>query len=238
MKKIILIDDNKMNQRSAYGASFVDDGLYADSLLHIEKVNVGSDFSFLNNAACVMIHDSLEDYINGEFDAESHKAKELIEIKIKEYKIPYVFFSDGHGRTAVWRDENPDVVYEIKKSEFYLHLNDFMQEYADSGNLDLRIIAYGKDYKKKLMSDWHQTVFSALTDICDNEVLDISLFDNQMRKALRLIIENAQPKIGISFNSLMCDIEDEKITAGQFRMNLNKIINSVKNYGKNIYCWN
>lgn len=237
MRKIILIDDNKMNQREAYGASFVDDGMYVETLLHIEKINADSDLSFIDDAVCVMMHDSLEDYIDGEFDEESHKAKKLIDEKILDNNIPYVLFSDGHDKTADWRGDTPDVVYSIKKSEFYLHLNDFIQSYIDSGNLDMRIIAYGKDYIKKQMNDWHQIIFSAIINIDDDENIGISLLGLSERKALRQIIEKAQPKIGVSFDDVMCGIEDGDVTAGKLRLNLNNIINSVQKYERNIHSW-
>ena len=237
MKKIFLIDDNKMNQREAYGASFVDEGVYADVLVHIEQLNADSDLSFLDDAACVMFHDSLEDYIDGMFDEESHKARMLIDERIQDENIPYVIFSDGHDKTANWREESPNVVYSIKKSEFYLHLNDFIQTYIDSGNLDMRIIAYGKDFIKKQMSDWHQKVFSAISELDDNDFVGIHLFGATERSALRQIIEKSQPKIGVSFNDVMCGIEDEEVSAGRLRLNLNNIINSVKKYGKNICSW-
>ena len=237
MKKIFLIDDNKTNQREAYGASFVDEGVYADVLVHIERLNADSDLSFLDDAACVMFHDSLEDYINGAFNEESNKARMLIEEKIQDGNIPYVIFSDGHDKRAVWREEKTDVVYSIKKSEFYLHLNDFIQTYIDSGKLDMRIIAYGKDFIKIQMSDWHQKVFSAISELDDNDFVGMQLFGVTERSALRQIIEKAQPKIGVSFNDVMCGIEDEEISAGRLRLNLNRIINSIKKYGKNICSW-
>jgi hypothetical protein len=237
MKKLFLIDDNKTNQREAYGASYVDEGLFNDVLIHIEQLNAHSDLSFLNNAACVMIHDSLEDYIDGDFDEESHKARTLIEEKIQDNNTPYIIFSDGHDKIATWREDAPNVVYSIKKSEFYLHLSDFIQSYIDSGKLDMRIIAYGKDFIKKQMSDWHQKVFSAISELGDNDFVGIHLFGATERNALRQIIEKSQPKIGVSFNDVMCGIEDEEVSAGRLRLNLNNIINSVKKYGKNICSW-
>mgnify|MGYP003309032371 CR=1 FL=1 len=39
MNKIILIDDNKSNQREIYGATFVDNGEFEDCLIHKEKLN-------------------------------------------------------------------------------------------------------------------------------------------------------------------------------------------------------
>lgn len=234
MKKILLIDDNSKNQREVYDASFVDEGLYSDCLSHVEKVNSQSDLSFLNDVSCVMIHDSLEDYVDGKFKSNSHKAKDRIEEIIQSKNIPYVLFSDGHSMTADWREDIPNVVFSIKKSEFYRHLKSFLDHYRGTKEVDLRLIAYGKDYLKQMMSMWCLAVISSLSDTPDDEVLNTSKIDN---RSLRLIIDNAQPKIGVSFNDVMCEIEDGNITAGILRNNINTILSSVKKYGKSISSW-
>ena len=234
MKKILLIDDNSKNQREVYDASFVDDETYSDCLSHVEQVNSQSDLSFLNDISCVMIHDSLEDYIDGEFKSDSHKAKDRIEEIIQSKNLPYVLFSDGHGMTADWREDMPNIVFSIKKSEFYRHLKAFLDNYRETGKLDMRLIAYGKDFLKQLMTMWCQAFITKLADTPDNEVIDISKID---KRSLRLIIENAQPKIGVSFDDIMCDIEDGNITAGCLRNNINNILSSIKKYGKNISSW-
>lgn len=234
MKKIILIDDNSKNQREVYDAGFVDEEEYSDCLFHVEQVNSQSDFSFLDDVSCVMIHDSLEDYINGEYKSDSHKAKDKIEDIIQSKNLPYVLFSDGHSMEADWREDMPNVVFSIKKSEFYRHLKSFLDYYRETGKLDMRLIAYGKDFLKQLMSRWTQSFISKLADTSDDEIIDMSKID---KRSLRLIIENAQPKIGVSFDEVMCDIEDGNITAGNLRNNINNILSSVKKYGKNISPW-
>lgn len=234
MKKILLIDDNSKNQREVYDASFVDDELYSDCLSHIEQVNSQSDLSFLDDVSCVMIHDSLEDYIDGEFKSDSHKAKDKIEEIIQSKNLPYVLFSDGHGMEADWREEMPDVVFSIKKSEFYRHLKSFLDHYKTTEEIDLRLIAYGKDFLKHLMSKWCQSIILKLADTPDDKLINISQID---KRSLRLVIENAQPKIGISFDEVMCDIEDGKITAGSLRNNINNILSNFKKYGQNISRW-
>lgn len=234
MKKILLIDDNSKNQREVYDAAFVDEEEYSDCLNHVERVNSKSDLSFLDDASCVMIHDSLEDFINGEYKSDSHKAKELIEDIIQSKNLPYVLFSDGHSMTADWREDMPNVIFSIKKSEFYRHLRFFLDHYRETEEIDLRLIAYGKDFLKQLICQWCQNVILRLADTPDNEVINISKID---KRSLRFIVENAQPKIGVSFEDIMCEIDDGNITAGNIRNNINNILSSVKKYGKNISAW-
>lgn len=111
VKKVLLIDDNSKNQREVYDAAFVDEEEYSDCLSHVEQVNSQSDLSFLDEVSCVMIHDSLEDYVDGEFKSDSHKAKDRIEDIIQSKNLPFVLFSDGHGMTADWREDMPNVVF-------------------------------------------------------------------------------------------------------------------------------
>lgn len=87
------------------------------------------------------------------------------------------------------------------------------------------------------MSNWHQKVFSTISELDDNDFVGMHLFGPTERSALRQIIDKAQPKIRVNFNDVMCGIEDEEISAGRLRLNLNSIINSVKKYGKNICSW-
>ena len=116
MNKIVLIDDNKSNQREIYGAAFVDDEEYNDCLIHKEELNENSDFSFLDDAACVLLHDSLADYVDGKYVSGSRMAKESVMEKIKADNIHYVVFSDGHSVIGDWSQTNPNVVRSIKKS--------------------------------------------------------------------------------------------------------------------------
>ena len=75
MKSILLIDDNSKKQRQSYGASFVDDEVFESILNHIECVNKDFDLSILDEYGCVMVHDSLEDFIDDSFNENSHVAK-------------------------------------------------------------------------------------------------------------------------------------------------------------------
>lgn len=164
MNKIILIDDNCQNQRAAYGASYIDGGEFESCLVHLEELNEASDFSFLDNAACVMLHDSLTDNVDGTFIVGSRMAREIILNKIIERNIPYVLFSDGHSIIGDWTPDNKNAVKSIKKSEFYRNLKAFLDLYKVSGIIDLRLIAFGAN------SDKRETVYiiHQLIDDLDN----------------------------------------------------------------------
>ncbi len=233
MGKLILIDDNRYNQREIYNASFVDNDEF-DCLFHIERLNGRDDFSFLDNASCIMYHDSLEDFENGIFIPDSHKAKDIIEQHLFSKDIPYVCFSDGHPINATWNESNPMVISQIKKSEFYSHLYDFLADYESTQSVNLLILAYGKNYKENLMKKWHQELISKIKQNEINSVISLDRIDGP---CLSKFIEGAQPRIGVTYQELMGRIEDGELTTGQYITNINNIISSVLKYGKNICTW-
>ncbi len=233
MKKVVLIDDNSLNHRELYGASFVDNGEYDDCMMHIEKLNRGSDFSFVLDAACLMMHRTLEDYEEGGFKSDSHKAKERIENILEDADIPTVTFSDGD--VIDWREEEPNVVYAIKKSEFYLHLKPFLDEYRRSGGkIDMRIIAFGNNYMVHMMRLWYESIIKKMVNYNDEDILTEDMFD---RRALRLFLENADLGEGITIDYIMHKIEDDEYTVKDLKDRINNIISSVIRYGKNISSW-
>lgn len=234
MKKIYLIDDNKFNQREIYGASFVDNKEYDDCLVHIEKLNGNSDLSFLEDTACVLMHNSLDDYINNRYYESSHKAEDRIEAFVQDHDIPYALFSDGHSDAAELREETPNIIYQINKKVFYSHLRYFLDNFRKTGEVDMRILAFGNDFRKKEIKELAQKILAGIRAASDKDTLSIEMID---KNALKRFIEIANPKVRIDFNELMVQIEDKNVTICHFRKNINNIIISVIKYGKNINTW-
>ncbi len=232
MKKVVLIDDNSLNLRELYGASFVDNGEYDDCLMHIEKINKESDFSFVMDAACLMMHRTLEDYEEGGFNSNSHKAKERIDSILEDADIPTVTFSDGD--VIDWREEKPNVVYAIKKSEFYLHLKPFLDEYRRTGKIDMRIIAFGGNYMVHMMRMWYESIIKKLAKNNDEDIVTEDMIN---KLAFRKFIENADLGEEITMDYIMLKIGDDEYTVKDLKDRINNIISSVIRYGKNISSW-
>lgn len=242
MKKIVLIDDNSKKQRIAYGASFVDDEEYNDILSHYEKVNCDTDPSFLKGCVCVLIHDSLEDYINGEFNQHSHIAKDIIVKYLDDYSIPYVCFSDGHQSIGEY-DPNKNLV-SIKKSDFYNRLKYFLDYYRTEEIIQFHILAYGRNFQKELILRHVKALFQKLGDkrsddlLSSADVMPVKTGDSTTESAhLEEIILLAQPAIGYTYKDILNYIDDEEITVGEFRQRINKILDSISRNGKNTYTW-
>ena len=226
MNKIILIDDNKSNQREVYGASFVDMEEYEDCLFHVEQLNENSDFSFLDDAACILLHDSLEDYVDGKYVSGSRMAKELIKDKIKD-KIPYVIFSDGHSIIGDWNPSECNVVRSIKKSEFYRNLKGFLDAYRESSHIDLRLIAYGSDYEKRELVVLLQKVFDELKNVNDKEILTFSFVDTEL---LERFFKKVKHVSSLTYEKLCDSINSGKLTVGKFKAYINSLTSHAIKY--------
>lgn len=238
MKSILLIDDNSKMQRQSYGASFVDDEVFESILHHIEHVNKDFDLSILDEYSCVMIHDSLEDFINGSFDENSHVAKDLIIEYIDNRQIPYVLFSDGHESTGVY-DLSHNLV-SLKKSDFYSRLKYFLDFYRNESLLQFHILAYGPNFRKALVTRNMKALFQKFDTKNQTDtitIFDLKPSDSNEEHYLEEIINLSQPMLGMDYNDILNYIEDNDITVKDFKLKINNILSTISKYGKNTYTW-
>lgn len=238
MKSILLIDDNSRMQRQSYGASFVDDEIFESILHHIERVNKDFDLSILDEYRCVMIHDSLEDFIKDSFDENSHVAKDLIIKHLDDHKIPYVLFSDGHESTGVY-DLSHNLV-SLKKSDFYSRLRYFLNSYINESVLQFHILAYGPNFRKALVTRYIRALFQKFANKNPDDIItiyDLKPSNSEEDHYLEEIINLSQPTLGMDYNDILDYIEDNEISVREFKLKINKILGSVSKYGKNTYTW-
>ncbi|MBQ5936394.1 MAG: response regulator transcription factor [Bacteroidaceae bacterium] len=228
MNKIILIDDNKSNQRAIYGASFVDNEEYEDCLVHKEHLNENSDYSFLDDAVCVLLHDSLADFVDGQFVSGGRMAKEFVMEKIKANNIPYVVFSDGHSIIGDWSQTKPDVVASIKKSEFYRNLRGFLDAYRETDHINLRIIAYGNEFEKRELIYLLQQIFDELNLITDKDILNISSINKDLIERFFDRIELVSNNITVE--RLYDSIKAGRLTVGKFKAYINSLASHAIKY--------
>ncbi|MBD5338373.1 MAG: hypothetical protein HDR98_07475 [Bacteroides sp.] len=238
MKSILLIDDNSKMQRQSYGASFVDGEVFESILHHIECVNKDFDLSILDKYSCVMIHDSLEDFINGSFDENSHVAKDLIIEYLDDHQIPYVLFSDGHESTGVY-DLSHNLV-NLKKSDFYSRLRYFLDFYMNESVLQFHILAYGSNFRKALVTRHIKALFQKFDTKNPNDIItvrDLKPSNSEEEHYLEKIINLSQPALGLDYNDILDYIDDNEISVRDFKLKINNILSSISKYGKNTYTW-
>lgn len=236
MGYFFLIDDNAHRQRSAYGATFIDDNEFHEILHNIEHLNKDSDFSFLNQADLILIHDTMDDFIDGNFKENSHFAREKIIQFAEENRIPFVCFSDGHNRTGEF-DKDGNIV-SLKKSEFYGRLYYFLDYYVQNKHIELRILAFGKNFIKIALEKDIKSLFVKLSQFPDEAVLSVeNISETQCVTVLKNIIDTAQPALGLDFQDIIDYILENKIFIGEFKNRISNILRSVCIYGKNLYSW-
>ena len=241
---IYLIDDNQNNQRFVnYNLTFIEDGIFKDILISVEKLSIGKKFSdithldFLKSAECILLHSTTEDYD----EKIGFIPSSLTNVsKIKEFisnegeSIPLVLFSNSISDVDYDNKNTPNYISGINKNLFYNNLFDFLEFYRETGKVELRILALGKFYESQLPLEIAKGIINSLQSKKNNDELLISdilpLLGN-----LKILFKNALPDI--SLNDILIHIEDTPIKVEDFKKNINRIIESYIKYGKNIHTW-
>ncbi|MBQ4405620.1 MAG: hypothetical protein II852_01285 [Bacteroidales bacterium] len=223
---IYLIDDTL---KETIDSDFVFDDKYNQALVVIQnKVEFNSRMKELYSADCIMVHLTFED---------SNDVKDKASIIADDGdEIPFVVFSGSFS-------ENPDFDYEsnnyisgIKKSTFYQRLHDFLEEYVINGNVDLRIIAYGKDFQKVIVRNYAKNVLSIVEGKQGLlQMGDIANFSKDGN--LKRLVELSNPKLGIDYEHLLETLGNQPICIADFKSRIEKIVINFEQYGKNIYTW-
>lgn len=242
---IYLIDDNQADQRRVnYNLNFVDDNSYSTILKSIVKLQNHNDkgflehLTFLKDAECILIHTTTEGVDeNGEFikGATSNVTKITESISNFGEKIPLVLFSNGGDEYLIYDfRKSPNFVKQIKKNQFYSRLYDFLENYKVSGLIELRILAYGKDYLQYELEKSSERVLMNIMVKSDHDLLKISDISDVLVD-FKDFINTA--KLKYTADELLNEIEDNPMTIGRFKENINSINESYTKHGKNLHDW-
>ena len=98
----------------------------------------------------------------------------------------------------------------------------------------MRIIAWGKNFISKEISNLAFKILSSIEQKAKNETLYISDLSNVLN-FFGLFIEKALPQMNI--NEILIALEDNPIKIQDFKRKVNQITESYSKYGKNIYSW-
>ena len=239
MKKIVLIDDNIDGNQLKYGGAFVEEGRYADVLCYVSRLSATDDLSFVNNAACVLMHKTFDDFFDGQFHDDSHKVATLIlQMPNMGSTVPFVLFSDGDtADMGDYSPESPNMIYSLSKRAFYGRLETFVTHYKESGLIDLRLLAYGRNFETVMIEQAAKSLFSSLQEYENDDVLPLGRIHPDQQRQMGLIVDMSQPKIGKSYEEIINDLQLNPITVGDFKARINRIIENFQDYGKNYYTW-
>src|SRR5690554_2117273 len=241
---IYLIDDNQFDQRrNNYNLTFIEEGIFDGYLLSIEKLEKGKDFAdfshleFLKAADCIVLHATIEDYDKEKGFLSGSTSNAL---KIKEFisqegdEVPLVVFSNAMGEPEFDFEKNPNYIRAIKKNLLYDNLFDFLNHYKKTGDVDLRIIAMGKNFIHKKVSELTLNILKAIESKEDSNKLqgpDLKDVKSELQTFIELSFPDQNAK------QILNNIEKQLFTIQEFKLKLNKINESFIKYGKNIYNW-
>lgn len=223
---IYLIDDTNLESMNA---SFVLDETYENVLYLINTIDdLNSKRECLSSADCIMVHRTF---------ANSNVYKEqMAELTNDGEHIPLVVFSAGDSENAVFEDNNPHLISGLKKSVFYARLPLFLDTYKAQHSVDLRLLAYGRNFQKVKVHSLALPIFRAIAGK-DGIMASSDLATIAACPEFKELISLANPDLGISYDDLLEKLEDNPIMFSNFRNNINQIVNSFNQYGKNIYIW-
>ncbi|TDQ08874.1 hypothetical protein [Pedobacter metabolipauper] len=155
---IYLIDDNRREQQREYGCNYIADGTYSDVLTVWNRRSESDDFSMLKSAACILLHDSFPDFNSaGEILQGSTKVAENIKDGARIDKCPLVLFSNSFTGFEQGEIKQKEIT-GLNKRLFYTNLEDFILHYKTIGEIQLKILAYGKNFKHRELEDLHAQI--------------------------------------------------------------------------------
>lgn len=223
---IYLIDDTNLE---SVNASFLLEGKYKSNLCLIRTVDdIDCKREEMRSADCIMIHRT--------FTSSSIYKEQMADLTNDGETIPFVVFSGGDSDSAVFDEKNPRVISGIKKVVFYARLPFFLDTYQTKGVVDLRLLAYGKNFLKVKVRSLALPIFRTIGGR-DGMMTTSDLATVAACPEFKELVSLSNPGLGISYDDLLEKLEDNPILFCNFRDNITQIINSFNQYGKNIYIW-
>jgi hypothetical protein len=240
---IYLIDDNQNNQRERLGINFVEEGVFNAHLTSIEKLEkrTANDIShllFLKAARCILLHTSTEDYDSekGAFVSGSQSNVRKIKEDIADYgeAVPLVLFSNGMDEPVYFPDLNPNYISAIKKNIFYDHLRDFVEHYKNTKKIELRILAWGKNYRAKEVSALAYILLNTIAFRNETDKFEVAQLSDKQH-ILKSFIEISLPNT--NYADILNDFWENPISINNLRNKITIITESFWEHGENIYSW-
>lgn len=237
---IYLLDDNKNDKRkSSFDVSFVDDGTFNGYLTPVSRLPKNADLDHFLKAKCILVHTTTEDVDHqGKFISQSttNVTRIIEDVANNGDRIPLVTFSNQMTGPVVYDyDINPFWVKSIHKTLLYQQrLHPFLKHYKDTGQIELKIIAYGENFKAIEAGRYAKYLIESLALYDRKEKVSLSFFSRltMLERFFEFMLPDG------NYNEFVNDLEDHPITVDKFVENVSLIIESIsENYGKNTHTW-
>lgn len=180
---------------------------------------------------CILIHRS---YRDADPPHDTIVFESIVEdISVLGEVVPLVIFSDGDILPEI---KNERCVTKLKKSIFYDNLKYFVDIHNESGCYNLHSLAYGEKSLASIASDLGLSAIKHMKFMPEDEIVQKSIIDLKSIRYLMSVTKSGD-EAELSIDALEQEIVQGKICVRQIRDFINRIINSVVDYGKNIYSW-
>jgi len=219
---IYLIDDDRGSQQQEYGVTYLNSAQYYDVIKPIYKLTSNDDISMFSTADCILLHESFPDFdTNGETLQGQNKISQKIRNIARDKSIPLVIFSNGI--LELEPDQISDLaITSLNKRLFYLNLEAFIKKFINDKLIFLKILPYGPNFIYSELMEFYGKIA---------QIVNTNDSENFRSKIQPLVIAFADK----TNNGESIIEKSEKLSGTDFLKYLEKIIQSVFNYGKNIY---
>ena len=97
----------------------------------------------------ILLHNTFADADENGAYLEAHLVVRdfIIDDIAEEESIPFVLFSGSMSETTFDNEDEPTVIRGMNKNVFYENLFPFLQHYKETKQVELKILAYGNEYK-------------------------------------------------------------------------------------------
>lgn len=233
---IFLIDDNRYEQQQKlYGADYLFDGSFKEVLTTVYKLKL-NEYKFiltekLRHADAILLHNTFADADeNGSYLDNSRIIRDyLVEEIMEEESIPFVLFSGGISDTKFDDEDSPTMITGINKNVFYQNLYEFLSYHKQTNQIELKILAYGKQYHIVQMLKHFEEIVIGL-NIKDKDAFFEPHFVNL--NAIKAFYELSKTTKSKDFIDFWAYINSRILSVNDFIKELEKIKNkAIKKYG-------
>jgi len=221
---IYLIDDDRFRQQKEYTGGFLEKVPYSTIVRCIYQLNIDDKIISIQKDDVVLLHLSLPDFKNNLILEGSTTIYESLIDNAHAHNCPLVIFSNGFNQEPEF-DTVKNEIKTINKREFYLRLKDFLDKYLSTEKIELRILAYGKNFIARELSSIFDQISRLFTP---------SIGLNQ--EELYLLNKQFAERVGsVELESKLLQLSQIENPREVYLPYMEKIILSFIKYGRNIY---
>jgi hypothetical protein len=206
---IYLLDNKKERQEVRYNIDSFHN--YQDIFKIKNVVNDVNSTPFLDNASCIIFHAS--------FPTKGL----LMKIRNEYDDTPKVFFSNDY---KIVKFVEKDFIQEIRADILYQNLRYFLDDYRITNTPNLKILAFGENYRQAEVSKLKDIVYYALFDYDYETTFQSDWLDETVMNVIKELHNLAFS--GNQFDEYHANIVNSNYSVGQFLTKIDTLAQKIK----------